>query len=253
MARSTWTDLLDPDEATLGRSSRRGPALRSLRNLLRPAEETAPASARASAATGLRPGDPARGGRRPRRGSRLLPGGRLRPDAQRHRDRPQDAREPPAIPAGTRRATSAISTQHELPPGQIAFHLVDDVAERFLDLLDDVDEEIDELEENIDRWPAEKTRRRLSELRHDLLHIRKTLAPDRDAVREIVDGRVDVEGRRPFSKEVFPGRSSACSQRPTTGSCARPNPSSTHATCFPRPATTSRLESRSTRTRSSRS
>ena len=33
--------------------------------------------------------------------------------------------------------------KHELPPGQIAFHLVDDVAERYLDLLDDVDEEID--------------------------------------------------------------------------------------------------------------
>ena len=47
-------------------------------------------------------------------------------------------------------------------------------------------------------------RLRLSELRHDLLHIRKTLTPTRDAVREIVDGRVDVEGRGPFSKEVFP-------------------------------------------------
>ena len=39
----------------------------------------------------------------------------------------------------------------------VAYQLVDDVAESYLDLLDDVDEEIDELEENIDRWPAEKT------------------------------------------------------------------------------------------------
>lgn len=94
--------------------------------------------------------------------------------------------------------------EHELPPGEIAYHLVDDVAERFLDLLDDVDEEIDELEENIDRWSAEQSRRRLSELRHDLLHIRKTVAPTRDAVREIVDGRVDIEGRALFGREVFP-------------------------------------------------
>ena len=86
----------------------------------------------------------------------------------------------------------------------IAYFLVDDVAERYIDLLDALDEEIDELEEGVDTWPAEKTRRRISELRHDLLHIRKTLAPTRDAVREVVDGRVDIEGRTLFTREVFP-------------------------------------------------
>jgi magnesium transporter len=86
----------------------------------------------------------------------------------------------------------------------IAYFLVDDVAERYIDLLDAVDEEIDELEEGVDTWSAEKTRKRISELRHDLLHIRKTLAPTRDAVREVVDGRVDIEGRTLFTREVFP-------------------------------------------------
>jgi magnesium transporter len=92
----------------------------------------------------------------------------------------------------------------ELPPGVIAYHLVDEIAERYLDLLDDLDDEIDELEEHVDEWPPEKTRRRISAFRHDLLHIRKTLAPTRDAVREIVDGRVDLESRTPFKREVFP-------------------------------------------------
>ena len=87
--------------------------------------------------------------------------------------------------------------QHEQSPGMIAFFLVDDVAERYIDLLD-------ELEEGVDTWPAEKTRRRIAEIRHDLLHIRKTLAPTRDAVREVVDGRVDIEGRALFTREVFP-------------------------------------------------
>jgi len=86
----------------------------------------------------------------------------------------------------------------------IAYFIVDDVAERYIDLLDALDEEIDELEEGVDTWPLEKTRRRISELRHDLLHIRKTLAPTRDAVREVVDGRVDIEGRTLFTREVFP-------------------------------------------------
>jgi magnesium transporter len=93
--------------------------------------------------------------------------------------------------------------RHELPPGTIAHHLVDDVAERYIVLLDDIDDEIDELEEHADEWPLEKTRRRISELRHDLLQIRRTLAPTRDAVREVVDGRVDLEGRALFRREVF--------------------------------------------------
>ncbi|TML15114.1 MAG: magnesium transporter CorA family protein [Actinobacteria bacterium] len=109
---------------------------------------------------------------------------------------------PPFDPSNIGDVCDAI--EHEQSPGMIAYFLVDDVAERYIDLLDAVDEEIDELEEGIDSWPAEKIRRRISELRHDLLHIRKTLAPTRDAVREVVDGRVDIEGRTLLTREVFP-------------------------------------------------
>lgn len=89
-------------------------------------------------------------------------------------------------------------------PGMVLYHLVDHIADRYLDLIDAIDDEIDELEENVDVWPNERTRSRVSELRHDLLHVRRTLAPTRDAVRGVVDGRVDIEGRLPFSREVFP-------------------------------------------------
>jgi magnesium transporter len=86
------------------------------------------------------------------------------------------------------------------PPGMIAYRLVDDVAERYLDLVDDIDSEIDELEDKVEDQPAEKTRQRISELRHDLLHIRRTLAPTRDAVRRVVDDVVEVDD----GTEVFP-------------------------------------------------
>jgi magnesium transporter len=85
-------------------------------------------------------------------------------------------------------------------PGMIAYRIVDDIAERYLDLVDDVDEEIDELEDRVDAQSAEATRARISELRHDLLHIRRTLAPMRDAVRRVVDDVVEVEK----GKDVFP-------------------------------------------------
>jgi len=109
---------------------------------------------------------------------------------------------PPFDPTDVGNVCDAVS--HEHSPGMIAYLLVDDVAERYIDLLDALDDEMEELEVGIDTWPAEKVRRRIAELRRDLLHIRKTLAPTRDAVREVVDGRVDVEGRTLFTREVFP-------------------------------------------------
>jgi len=66
--------------------------------------------------------------------------------------------------------------------------------------VDGVNDEIDELEDNVERWTNEHIRQRLSDLRHDLLHIRRTLAPMRDAVRRVVDDVVDVEE----GDEVFP-------------------------------------------------
>jgi magnesium transporter len=204
MARAAWTDLLDPDEATLRAELPHDVGHDTLSTLLRPADPD---------------------------------GGRIRPSIRSQgsyvvgillvavavpeedllyyqeadfvltRDRIVTVRKTPGDrePFPPERVEEVCDQhEHELPPGMIAYHLVEEIAERYLDLIDDVDGEIDELEENIDVWPAAKSRLRLSELRHDLLHLRKTLTPTRDAVREIVDGRVDIEGRRPFAREVFP-------------------------------------------------
>ena len=100
-----------------------------------------------------------------------------------------------------------ICTIHpHLPAGKIVYHILDEVAERYLDLLDGIDGEIDELEENVDDWPSERLRRRISEIRHDLLQLRRTLAPTRDAVRGLVDGRIDIDPgllrREVFSDEI---------------------------------------------------
>jgi magnesium transporter len=204
MARSGWTDLLDPTEEQL--------------------REHVPHDLRADAwAELMRPADA--NGRNPRPSIKshgdyvlgMLLAAVAVPDEDvvyyqevdfvLSRDRIVTIRKtpgerPPFDPSGVGALCDA--REHEVAPGMIAYLLVDDVAERYIDLLDALDEEIDELEEGVDTWPAEKTRRRISELRHDLLHIRKTLAPTRDAVREVVDGRVDIEGRTRFTREVFP-------------------------------------------------
>jgi magnesium transporter len=98
---------------------------------------------------------------------------------------------------------AACAAHEELSCGMIAYRLFDGVAERYLDLLDDLDDEIDELEENMETWSSRKVRERLSSLRHDLLSIRRTLSPTRDAVRAVVDGRVDVDSSI-LKREIFP-------------------------------------------------
>ena len=86
--------------------------------------------------------------------------------------------------------------------GMFAYHLVDEVAERYLDLMDSLNDEIDELEDHVEEWSSQRVRARLSELRHDLLQIRRTLAPTRDAIHEIVDGRIELGDEQLFPREV---------------------------------------------------
>jgi magnesium transporter len=88
------------------------------------------------------------------------------------------------------------------PIGMFLYRLVDQVAESYLDLIDDLNDEIDELEDAVDTGPAEKIRDRISSLRHDLLHIRKTLSPTRDAAHKVVDGRIELEGSDLFPRVV---------------------------------------------------
>jgi len=89
-----------------------------------------------------------------------------------------------------------------LPAGMVAYHVVERIAEGFLDLVDDLHDEIDELEDHIEDWPNERVRRRLSDLRHDLLHIRRTIAPTRDAVRRVIDNRVELDAGDLFPRDV---------------------------------------------------
>jgi magnesium transporter len=107
-------------------------------------------------------------------------------------------------PDGTPMDLSEVQTvcSGGVPAGMVAYHIIDDVAEGFLDMVDDVHDEIDELEDNIDKWDNDTIRRRLSDLRHDLLHIRRTLAPTRDAVRRVIDNRIELEAEELFPHDI---------------------------------------------------
>jgi magnesium transporter len=86
--------------------------------------------------------------------------------------------------------------------GMYVYHLVDEVAEKYLDVIDALDDEIDDLEDLVaDSRPSE-IGRHIRGLRHDMLHVRRTLAPTRDAVRKIVDDRVELDKGELFPRDV---------------------------------------------------
>jgi magnesium transporter len=84
--------------------------------------------------------------------------------------------------------------------GMFVAHLIESIAERYLDLIDDLDDEIDELEDTVGAQAPKVVGKRLRELRQDLREIRRTLTPTRDAVHKILDDRVELDG----DGELFP-------------------------------------------------
>jgi Mg2+ and Co2+ transporter CorA len=94
------------------------------------------------------------------------------------------------------------ATEQAAGAGELAYRLVDEVAESFLDSMDGAYAEIEELEDALDDWPPSRVRSRLSDLRHELLHGRRTVAATRAAVRRVLDGRVDVGDHELFPPDV---------------------------------------------------
>jgi magnesium transporter len=86
--------------------------------------------------------------------------------------------------------------------GMFVYHLVDEIAERYLDLIDALDDEIDELEDLVAESSPQKIGKRIRELRQDLRGIRRTLNPTRDAIRQVVDDRIEVEEGELFPRDV---------------------------------------------------
>ncbi|MFM8972315.1 MAG: magnesium transporter CorA family protein [Actinomycetota bacterium] len=97
-------------------------------------------------------------------------------------------------------AAVATAARGGTATGLCLYTVVDEIAERFLAVIDRFEEEIDELEDHITEWPSAVVRSRISETRHDILHVRRILTPTRDAARSVLDGRVDPEG----PNELFP-------------------------------------------------
>jgi len=97
---------------------------------------------------------------------------------------------------------SCLEVTKDAPVGELVFRLMDDVAQSFLEVVDTSDGEVDELEDHIDQWPSALVRRRISGLRHDLIHARRTVGAMRAGVRRVTDKRLDIGDESLFPEEI---------------------------------------------------
>jgi magnesium transporter len=184
-----WIDLLDPTEAELRRALGREIHDRAFAQLLRPARQDDEPRPRLESQDGYV------------FGVFLVPIAIRQEDRVYYqeldlvatRDRLVTVRKTPELghPFDPSPAQESVRSGDDPRAGLMVYRLVDLIAEYFLDLVDALDDEIDELEDGIEEWPASQVRVRISELRHDLLRVRRTVGPTRDAVRRVVDRRVD--------------------------------------------------------------
>jgi magnesium transporter len=103
---------------------------------------------------------------------------------------------------GTPWPPECLEAVGDVPVGQLVFHLFDDVAQSALEVVDAADAAIDELEDHIEEWPSVLVRRRISALRHELIHARRTVGATRGKVRRISDKRLDTAGETLFPEDV---------------------------------------------------
>ncbi len=87
-------------------------------------------------------------------------------------------------------------------PGMCLYMLFDEIAEQFLDVVDGFDNTIDELEDHVTDLSNIEVRTQISDTRHDILHVRRVLAPTRDAARAVLDDRVELEPETLFPRDV---------------------------------------------------
>jgi magnesium transporter len=86
--------------------------------------------------------------------------------------------------------------------GMCLYLLVDELAERYLSVVDRFDDDIDDLEDLVETGAAVRVRDQISVLRHDILGVRRVLAPTRDAARAVLDNRVELDQGELFPRDI---------------------------------------------------
>jgi Mg2+ and Co2+ transporter CorA len=96
----------------------------------------------------------------------------------------------------------APSLPADATAGVLLHKLLDSAAEAFVDLVDWLFGELDELEDGIECMEARMVLDRMRRLRHDIVHARRTAALIRAALRAVVEDRIDLAAGSLFPPEI---------------------------------------------------
>ena len=100
--------------------------------------------------------------------------------------------------------------------GEVTVRLFELVADRFLQVMEDLLDEVEEAEDNVDMMVDGRRRRgphaegtgatdpatRIRDLRRDLIEVRRTLMPTREALQGIVSDRIELADTELFGPEI---------------------------------------------------
>ncbi len=98
--------------------------------------------------------------------------------------------------------TQLFSVRVGDPPGLALWHLVDDIAEGYLDIIEQLDDRIGDLEDAVEDGQTDHIRLHIARIRRMLLHTRRNVSPLRDATRNVLDDRVELAGQQLFPRDV---------------------------------------------------
>jgi Mg2+ and Co2+ transporter CorA len=96
----------------------------------------------------------------------------------------------------------AARADGDAPVGALVHAAIDDAADAFLVLVDDIFASIDDLEDEIEQLSGADVRRRIAAVRNELLRARRVSSMTRTVARRILDGRVDIGRSELFPAEI---------------------------------------------------
>jgi magnesium transporter len=97
----------------------------------------------------------------------------------------------------------ALRERTDIAEQFIVYKVIDALTDTFFPVMDDIDEQIDALEDAIVQRPTDEHIRRLQGLKHQLVMLRKIVAPQRDIFARAIDDIAALPGLEAGSRDYF--------------------------------------------------
>jgi magnesium transporter len=90
-------------------------------------------------------------------------------------------------------------------PDMVLAGLLEQVMDRYMSLMEDIDDELDRSEDDALKKPSQEMLTRLLDIRHSISNLRRILGPQRDAINRLARGdfKLIADKSRPYFRDVY--------------------------------------------------